>query len=257
MHVTVRKFRLLAKYYLSFVSNHNKNMIGINQLLKTQTNLTQNILITDGPGSRSGSQHGSRENSAARNQQYASRSLQQPSAMRFNNVPSGSTSSQKGSRQDNKLGQPQHTSLSPSIGGLPSSGAYSSQSSSVVQSKEYSESTKKTIDSITKTVLTSHQNDEFRKYEDLDNAPSLDKIAPKDRWAIIDRLYYHLAHFKGLNESNRIFIGLICSYWVKRNHISKEDYVRGLTEYLNDFEDMAIDVPKAWEWTVEAICTYQ
>lgn len=170
--------------------------------------------------------------------------------MPFNNSPSStsSNSSQKGSRQESKLSQSQSTSPSPS-------GGYSSPTSTA-QSKEYNDSTKKAIDSIAKTVLTSHQNDEFRKYEDLANAPSLEKIALKDRWGIIERLYYHLAHFKGLNESNRVFIGLICSYWVERKFISKEDYVRGLTEFLNDFEDMAIDVPKVWEWTVEAICTY-
>lgn len=55
----------------------------------------------DAPGSRSGSQHGSRENSMARNTySSSSRSLHQPS--HFNTLPM-SAASQKGLRVDNKV----------------------------------------------------------------------------------------------------------------------------------------------------------
>lgn len=123
-----------------------------------------------------------------------------------------------------------------------------------MQSKEADDNTIKAIHSICKAVKCSHQNDEFKKYEDLDQAPSLDKIALEHRWAIVREFYNVYADAKGLNRDNRIFVGLILTYWIRQNAISKQDYIRGLTEYLEQIEDLEIDVPKIWEWTVESIC---
>lgn len=219
------------------------------------------LSILDGPGSRSGSQHGSRENSAARGS-LASRSLHQPLRnMPFNSMPSmgGSSSSQKGLRADNKSSQSQQHQhqLSSSSSGLNQSNQQSSgAASAVVQSKDVNETELNKVQKIAKTILTSHQNDEFRDTRDLDNAPSLEAVARKDRWAIVREIYNLSAELKGLNESNRVFVGTMCSYWVKNGLITKEDYLRGITEYLEPIEDVQIDVPKIWEWTVETICKY-
>lgn len=73
--------------------------------------LTDNIFliffqITDGPGSRSGSHHGSRDNSAARNT-YSSRSLQQmrPPQMQYNTLPLNSSSSSQNRMRSDKVCQ--------------------------------------------------------------------------------------------------------------------------------------------------------
>lgn len=65
---------------------------------------TKIVLKDGGHGSRSGSQHGSRDNSAARNQYSASRSLQQmrPMMQPYNTLPMNS-SMQKGMRSDSKV----------------------------------------------------------------------------------------------------------------------------------------------------------
>lgn len=70
--------------------------------------INNNFFLSDGPQSRSGSQHGSRDNSAARNSSYSSRSLQmRPPQMQYNTLPlnstSSSSSSQRGIRSDNKV----------------------------------------------------------------------------------------------------------------------------------------------------------
>lgn len=163
------------------------------------------------------------------------------------------SSSQKGLRSDN-TGKSNQSANNTSSSSGPSSGNNQSSQSSVTQSEDVDESTKTVIRSICKAVLTSHQNDEFKEYKDIDQAPSLDKIALENRWAIVREFYGLTTDAKGLHESNRVFVGLICTYWVKTNAISKKDYIRGLTEYLDILEDLQIDVPKIWEWTVETIC---
>lgn len=61
--------------------------------------------LSDGHGSRSGSQQGSRDNSAARNSYSSSRSLQQmrPTQMQFNTLPMSSSIQKGGLRGDNKV----------------------------------------------------------------------------------------------------------------------------------------------------------
>lgn len=179
------------------------------------------------------------------------------SGMQFNNAPPmGASSSQRGTRSDSKSNQQSNSPLASASSSLSGNLSAAQPNIAVVQSKDISEETLKKIQSICKTVLTSHQNDEFKEYSDLDNAPTLDKIAQKDRWAIIRELYNLSAELKGLNEADRVFVGLLCSFWVNRNSVSKEDYVRGLTEYLDLMEDLQIDVPKIWEWSVETICKF-
>lgn len=173
--------------------------------------------------------------------------------MPFSNTSSiGPSSSQRGIRSDSGKS---NQSINNASSGSSSGNAQSAQTA-IVQSKDVDGDALTAIQKLCKSVLSSHQNDEFKEYEDLESAPSLDKVAPENRWAIVRELYNLSADLKGLNESNRVFVGLICSFWVKINSISKKDYIRGLTEYLDFMEDLQIDVPKIWEWSVEAICKW-
>lgn len=76
------------------------------------------------------------------------------------------------------------------------------------------------------------------------------------RWAVVRELHNSAVDTSGLNETKRCFIGTICAYWSDHNRITKQDYVRGLGEYLTLLEDIVIDVPKIHEWTVQMICKY-
>lgn len=129
-------------------------------------------------------------------------------------------------------------------------------SSNKKPSEEPSDSVLNIIKSIAKTVLTSHQNGEFKEYCDLEHAPQLDKVPDNNRWAVIRELHNLAVDTTGLNDSGRLFIGTICTYWIKRNHLTKSDYMRGLSDYLNLIEDLIIDVPKVCEWTSQMICKY-
>lgn len=87
----------------------NVNGVGHDAIAFTQLSCpirSTDFVLSDGHGSRSGSQQGSRDNSAARNSYSSSRSLQQmrPSQMQFNTLPLSSSSMQKGGlRGDNKV----------------------------------------------------------------------------------------------------------------------------------------------------------
>lgn len=122
------------------------------------------------------------------------------------------------------------------------------------QSEEVTPSVLTVIISIAKTVLTSHQNGEFKDQRELEHAPQLDRIFECDRWAVIRELHNLSVDTTGLNDSDRLFIGIICTYWIKQKRINKADYTRGLSEYLNLIEDLIIDVPKVCEWTSQMIC---
>lgn len=134
-----------------------------------------------------------------------------------------------------------------------------SSQQSAVDKKSFEEPTQSVltiITSVAKTVLTSHQNGEFREYSDLEHAPQLDKIPENNRWAVIRELHNLAVDTTGLNDSDRLFIGTICTYWIKQIRLNKADYVRGLSEYLNFIEDLIIDVPKVCEWTSQMICMF-
>lgn len=110
------------------------------------------------------------------------------------------------------------------------------------------------INKVVKTVLTSHQNDEFREASDLENAPQLEIIPENNRWAVVRDLHNNAVETSRLTDSNRNFIGIICSYWINNNRLTKQDYKRGITKYLEPLDDLAIDVPKVYEWSAQMIC---
>lgn len=124
-----------------------------------------------------------------------------------------------------------------------------SSSSAGKLSDDVSDDVLKVIKSQVKKALTSYQNDEFKDYNDLENAPQLEHVPEYNRWAVVRELYNMGVDLTGMNSSNRNFIGVLCSYWIKRGRLTKQDYMRGLTEYLDFLEDVSIDVPKVYEYT--------
>ncbi|XP_031622161.1 eukaryotic translation initiation factor 4G isoform X2 [Contarinia nasturtii] len=213
----------------------------------------------DGPHSRSGSQHGSRDNSAARNS-YSSRSLQmRPPQMQYNTLPlnsnSSSSSSQRGIRSDNKLNNQSLSSSTTSLStsNLPSSSSLTPSSSDPKLSEDISEQTEKLISSTLKNLLNKVEKNEIIGYNDLDEAPQLDKINKNHRWALVRDLHNRAVDISGLTEEKRCFIGTICTYWLNNNQITKQDYVKGLLEYINLLADIVMDVPKIYEWTAQMI----
>ncbi|PSN41963.1 hypothetical protein C0J52_06437, partial [Blattella germanica] len=55
------------------------------------------------------------------------------------------------------------------------------------------------------------------------------------------------------NSTPRGNVGLLMSHLVKSNTISVSSYVAGLNEFLEDADDIAIDVPKIWTYTAELV----
>jgi len=214
----------------------------------------------DGPVSRSGSQHGSRDNSAARNS-FSSRSLQQmrPPQMQYNTLPlnsnSSSSSSQRGIRSDNKLN---HQSLSSSTtslsaSNLPSSSSLTPSSSDPKLSEDLSADAEKQIQTVLKNLLQKVQKNDLKTYSSLEDSPQLDKINQAHRWALVRDLHNMAVDISGLTEEKSCFIGTICAYWYDHHQITKQDYVKGLSEYITLLGDIVIDVPKIYEWTAHMI----
>lgn len=144
------------------------------------------------------------------------------------------------------------TSLSTS--NLPSSSSLTPSSSDPKLSEEISEQTEKLIQSTLKNLLTKVQKNQITNYSELDEAPQLDKINRCDRWALVRDLHNSAVDISGLTEEKRCLIGTICTYWLKNNQITKQDYVKGLSEYVTMLADIVIDVPKIYEWTAQMIC---
>lgn len=144
------------------------------------------------------------------------------------------------------------TSLSTS--NLPSSSSLTPSSSDPKLSDEISEQTEKLIQSTLKNLLTKVKKNEICTYIDLEEAPQLDKINRIDRWALVRDLHNSVVDISGLTEEKRCFTGIICTYWLENHQITKQDYVKGLSEYIKMLEDIEIDVPRIYEWTAQMIC---
>lgn len=128
-----------------------------------------------------------------------------------------------------------------------------SSSSDGKLSDDVSDDVLKVIRSQVKAALTSYQNDEFRDYSDLENAPQLDNVPEYNRWAVVLELHNMGIDLAGMNSNNRNFIGVLCSYWINRKRLTKQDYIRGLNDYLDSLEELVIDVPKVYEYTASMI----
>lgn len=103
-----------------------------------------------------------------------------------------------------------------------------------------------------KEILPLLQHENLNKYSQLDDA--MDTHKSQHRWAVVRELYNLAVDTSGLNETKRFFIGTICAYWFDNNLITKQDYVRALSEIISNLEDIAIDVPKIYEWLSPMIC---
>lgn len=107
-----------------------------------------------------------------------------------------------------------------------------------------------------KKILPLVQHEDIYKYNQLDDAPRMDKHQSQYRWAVVRELYNLAVDTSGLNETKRCFIGTICLYWFDNDLITKQDYVRALCEIISNIEEIAIDVPKIYEWIVQMICKF-
>lgn len=81
----------------------------------------------------------------------------------------------------------------------------------------------------------------------------LQLIAEPHRWAAVRELYNTAVENARLNADDRHFGGRCCVAWVQSQAITAADYARGLAECLAIIEDLAIDIPKVWTYTVELI----
>lgn len=144
------------------------------------------------------------------------------------------------------------TSLSTS--NLPSSSSLTPSSSDPKLSEDISADTEKQIQTVLKNLLQKVQKNELTTYASLEDAPQLEKINQAHRWALVRDLHNMAVDISGLTEEKRCFIGTICAYWLDHSQITKQDYVKGLSEYITMLADIVIDVPKIYEWTAQMIC---
>lgn len=87
----------------------------------------------------------------------------------------------------------------------------------------------------------------------LENDIKLDDISAPNRPTLVQEIYNMGVDWTGPSSNNRSVIGDLCAYWIEKNRLSKQDYKRGLTEFLNTLVDLVIDVPKVYEYTAAMI----
>lgn len=146
------------------------------------------------------------------------------------------------------------TSLSTS--NLPSSSSLTPSSSDPKISEDLSADAGKQIDTVLKNLLQKVQKNDLTTYSSLEDAPQLDKINQAHRWALVRDLHNKAVDISGLTEEKLCFIGTICAYWFDNKQITKQDYVKGLSEYITTLDDIVYDVPKVYEWTAQMICKF-
>lgn len=146
------------------------------------------------------------------------------------------------------------TSLSTS--NLPSSSSLTPSSSDPKISEDLSADAEKQIDTVLKNLLQKVQKNDLTTYSSLEDAPQLDKINQAHRWALVRDLHNKAVDISGLTEEKLCFIGTICAYWFDNKQITKQDYVKGLSEYITTLDDIVYDVPKVYEWTAQMICKF-
>lgn len=95
---------------------------------------------------------------------------------------------------------------------------------------------------------------EISDYNSSEYASNLGEIPESHRWTVIRELHNKANDISGLTDAKRCLIGILCTYWLNNNRITKNDYIRGLLEYFTSLSDIVIDVPKIYEWTVQMIC---
>lgn len=146
------------------------------------------------------------------------------------------------------------TSLSTS--NLPSSSSLTPSSSDPKISEDLSADAGKQIDTVLKNLLQKVQKNDLTTYSSLEDAPQLDKINQAHRWALVRDLHNKAVDISGLTEEKLCFIGTICAYWFDNKQITKQDYVKGLSEYITTLDDIVYDVPKVYEWTAQMLCKF-
>lgn len=89
-----------------------------------------------------------------------------------------------------------------------------------------------------------------------EGARKIEDVHESHRQMAIRELHNMAADMTGPTEAKLCYIGQICHFWLKQKFIVKQDYVQGVSEYLNTLADIEIDVPKIFEWTAQMICMY-
>lgn len=175
--------------------------------------------------SRSGSQHGSRENSAAR----SSYSLK-PMASRV-------TSSQS-------------MTMMPTVTRVTIERPQQTASIQREERDEPDEDKMNRIKIIANELLLYHNRGEMNLescYYDAELEPE------KYRWAIVRELYNASVDVIQLKSTDRVFAGKAVSSWINRKLITVDDNLRALKEFLEPALDLVCDIPKLWSYVAEFI----
>lgn len=173
-----------------------------------------------GSNSRSGSQHGSRENSAARPpysslKPMSSRAASQSMTM----MPTVTRSSEKA---------PQ----------------------TVIQRDEPDEEKMNRIKVVASEILLYHNRGEMK----LDSCHyDAESELEKYRWAIVRELYNASVDMHQLKSTDRVFAGQAVSSWINRKLITEDDNLRAIKEFLEPALDLVCDVPMLWLYVAEFI----
>lgn len=107
-----------------------------------------------------------------------------------------------------------------------------------------------------KEILPLVQHDDLNHYDYVQLDDAMEAHKSQFRWAVVRELYNLAVDTSGLNETKRCSIGNICAYWFDNNLITKQDYVQALSEIISNLEDIAIDVPKIYEYIIPMICKF-
>lgn len=150
--------------------------------------------------------------------------------------------------------QSNHQSLSSSTTSLSTSNLPSSSSSSLTPASSDPKITDEAqISTLIATLVKKLQQDQLG-LDRMEPARKIEDIHESHRQTAVRELHNKAVDMSGSTESKLCFIGHICNYWLKQKLIVKQDYVQGVSEFLNIIADIEMDVPKIFEWTVQMIC---
>ncbi|KAG4076043.1 hypothetical protein HA402_011517 [Bradysia odoriphaga] len=172
-----------------------------------------------GSNSRSGSQHGSRENSAARSSYSLKPMPTRVASQSMTMMPIVTRPSER----------PPQT---------------------IIQRDEPDEDKMNRIKVIANEILLYHNRGEMKLescYYETEQEPE------KYRWAIVRELYNASVDMHQLKSSDRVFAGQAVTSWINRKLITVDDNLRALKEFLEPALDLVCDVPMLWLYVAEFI----
>lgn len=173
-----------------------------------------------GSSSRSGSQHGSRENSAARSSYTLKPMSSRVTSQSMTMMSSTATRPTERPQQN------------------------------TIQRDEPDEDKMNRIKVIANELLLYYNRGEM-KLESCHYDAEL--IHEKYRWAIVRELYNASVDIHQLKPADRIFAGEAVSCWINKKLITADDNLRALKEFLEPALDLVCDIPMLWLYVAEFI----